>query len=240
MGTSIMNIQLPESQLTRIADDIIVIDDFVPEVITNILMEKVWRFDWPWFYLQDTTYRDKYNDANKPTWDDGFSTLLYVRAEPGDDGHEGPGKDKPFIYKAQQYYDDVYPILSHMEFTLGLPMETLKRVKTNLNTTAPTSTPFEPHIDVTKYQTWTGLLCLNDSDGPTVIYNQKKPKDILTARGALDWYREHKDEFEILCEVQPKKGRFVLFDGDYYHSGTRPSQHKNRVNLNINWYKEMP
>lgn len=233
-----MKIQMPENQITKIADDIIVIEDFVPEIILNILMEKVWRFDWPWFYLQDTTYRDKYNDSNKPTWDDGFSTLLYVRAEAGDDGHEGD--EKPFIYKAFPYYDDVYPILSHMEFTLGLTMDTLKRVKVNLNTTALTSEPFEPHIDVTKYSTWTGLLCLNDSDGPTVIYDKKKPEGILTAKGALDWYRENEKDFNVLCEVQPKKGRFVLFDGDYYHSGTRPSQHKNRVNLNINWYKQTP
>jgi hypothetical protein len=238
MGEFCMRIQLPESQLTRITDDIIVIDDFIPDPIIDILVNKLWQYDWPWFYLQDTTYRDKYTDNNAPTWDDGFSTLLFVRAEPGDDGHVDP--DKPFIFKANPYYDFVFPILSHMEFTLGLTIDQLKRAKVNLNTTALTSDPFEPHIDVPKYKTWTGLLCLNDSDGPTVIYDKKKPEHLLTAGESLQWYKENKDTFDILAEVQPKRNRFVLFDGDYYHSGTRPSKHKNRINLNINWYKEKP
>lgn len=229
---------MPEEQITRVTDDVIIIDDFIPPPILEIFVHRVNQWDWPWFYLQDTTYRDKYTETNAPTWDDGFSTLLFVRAEPSDDGYEGNGK--PFIFKADKYYDIVFPILSHMHFTLNMPMENLKRVKTNLSTTALTSDPFEPHIDVPKYKTWTGLLCLNDSDGPTVIYDKKKPEDILTANETLHWYKVHKDEFKVLAEVEPKKNRFVLFDGDYYHSGTRPSKHKNRFNLNINWYKEAP
>lgn len=230
-----MKIHLPKSQITQVADDVIIIDDFVPDVILDILANAMNTYDWPWFYLQDTTYKDKYNESNMPTWDDGFSTLLFVRGDIGDPGLADPSK--PFVYRANKMYDAVHPILLHIESVLGLPIESLKRVKTNLNTTALTSDPFEPHIDVPMYKTWTGLLCLNDSDGPTVIYDKKKPEEIITASGSLEWYRDNKDSVNILTEVHPKKNRFVLFDGDYYHSGTRPSKHKNRFNLNINWYK---
>lgn len=233
-----MKILSPALQVTHLTDDIIVIDDFIPNIILDRFLDSITQWDWPWFYMQDTTYRNKYNNSNNPTWDDGFSTLLYLRAEVGDEGYAGA--EEPFIFKANPYYKNVHPLLSHMEFTLGLQIDTIKRVKANLTTTSITSDPFEPHIDVPKYDTWTGLLCLNDSDGPTIIYDKKKPNTIFTANESLEWYRTHKDEFNILAEIHPVKNKFVLFNGDYFHSGTRPCKHKNRLNLNLNWYKQLP
>jgi hypothetical protein len=229
-----MNIHT-NAEVTKIADDIYVIDEFVPEPILDILVNKVWTYDWPWCYLQDTTYRDKHTDTNTPTWDDGFSTLLYLRAEVGEPGLEDP--TKPLTFHRDQLWDYAYPIMSFLETSLELPISKLKRVKVNLSTASLSSDPFEPHIDVPLYQTWTGLLCLNDSDGPTVIYNQKLHNDFTTSTEALRWYNDNKRDFDIIAEVHPKKGRFILFDGRYYHSGSRPSKHKNRINLNINWYK---
>lgn len=228
-----MNINLPESQITRIADDIIIIDDFMPEALLQIIDEIVYSHEWPWFYLEDTTYRAKHNNRNQPTWDDGFSTLIYVHVNAGDPDNN---TDKEFIFKSP-FYNYFQPMFSHIDFVLGFPIDKLKRAKVNLNTTSISDEPFEPHIDVPRCDTWSGLLCLNDSDGPTVIYKNKCPDEIDEAMDALKYYREHSEEFEIIAEVQPKRGRFVLFDGRYFHSGTRPMKHKNRININFNWYK---
>lgn len=215
----------------NLPSDIQVIDDFCPEVLLDILTQKINQFDWPWYYLQDTTYRIKYNDENKATWDEGFSTLLYVKAEKDDQGNTTGD-----VYKFKSpFFDVVFPILSHCEFITGMKVDKLKRVKVNLNTTSISNEPFEPHIDIPKYDVTTGLLYLNDSDGPTVIYDVKCPDEITDAVEALEYYRNNKDNMKVLAEIAPKKNRFILFNGRYFHSGSRPINHKSRFNLNINW-----
>lgn len=217
----------------NLPNDIKVFDDFIPEPILYRLLDRMYTFDWPWFYLQETTYRLKYNDENKATWDEGFSTLLYVKAEADDDGNN---TGNVYEYKSE-LYQFAEPIISHCSFALNLN-NNLKRVKVNLNTSSINDDPFEPHLDIPKYNTWTGLLCLNDSDGPTYLYDTKCPDDIRDAKTALEWYRENKDNINILAKIKPKKNRFILFDGRYFHSGSRPVNFKSRYNLNINWVKD--
>ena len=35
--------------------------------------------------------------------------------------------------------------------------------------------------------------------------------------------------------IAPKKNRFVLFDGLYYHTSTNPIENENRVVINMNF-----
>ena len=75
--------------------------------------------------------------------------------------------------------------------------------------------PF-PHIATIFY--------LNDSDGNTVIYNEKFEKE-----GDTD------SELTIQREIEPKENRLVVFDGLYIHTGHVPTKHNNRVILNSNF-----
>jgi hypothetical protein len=58
------------------------------------------------------------------------------------------------------------------------------------------------------------LFYLNDSDGPTYFY-----KD------------EHDD---VIGENMPEKNSAILFEGDQYHSSSRPIKYDRRIVLNIN------
>lgn len=216
--------------------DVKIYDNFVPDVMLDMINTRIDSFEWPWFWLEESTYRSKYTDKNAPTWDEGFSTLVMLRSEKEDEDNE---MNESFIWR-QMFYKTFEPLFLHVEYTLGYKVSRLKRAKVNLNTTAPSVEPFEPHIDIPKYDTVTGLVCLNETDGPTYLYNHICPEHIVGAYEALQWYRDNKDSFECIAAVEPKPGRIIIFDGRRFHSGSRPSKYKKRLNLNINWLKEEP
>ena len=208
-----------------------IIDDFLPEPLFERLYDTVTSFDFPWFYLKDTTYRNKYED-NEALWDDGFSCLIYLKKD------DQKGGTEPFEFKCPAW-DNFVPLLAHCEFALGedYKMSDLVRVKANLSTTSISEEPFEPHVDQPDTALTTAILYLNDSSGPTYIYDNKCPTG-FTTKDALEHYRRTKDDFKLLVAVPPKRNRMVIFDGDYYHSGSRPTTNKMRLNINFNWFKK--
>jgi hypothetical protein len=81
-----------------------------------------------------------------------------------------------------------------------------KQLRNNENCRNPPHVDlFEPHLVVLYY--------VNDSDGDTFLYE----------KGTTD---------NIIQRISPKKGKLVIFDGDYYHSSSPPQ--KNTVRIVIN------
>jgi hypothetical protein len=66
------------------------------------------------------------------------------------------------------------------------------------------------------------LYYVNDSDGPTVIYNEKYPVDNF-------------DDLSVNQMIYPKAGKAILFDGDRYHSSSAPVETSQRFVININF-----
>ena len=62
-----------------------------------------------------------------------------------------------------------------------------------------------PHIDIVDDH-FVILYYVCDSDGDTIIYNEKVKSDSYT----------------IQKRITPKQGRVVLFDGSYYHTAEQP------------------
>ena len=62
-----------------------------------------------------------------------------------------------------------------------------------------------PHIDIIDDH-FVMLYYVCDSDGDTLIYNERLKSDSYT----------------LQKRVTPKQGRVVLFDGSYYHTGEQP------------------
>jgi hypothetical protein len=69
------------------------------------------------------------------------------------------------------------------------------------------------HVDF-KYPHMVFLYYVNDSDGDTLITNKKYDFSNQTF--------DELDESQIVERVSPRKGRVVIFDGLYYHSGGIP------------------
>ena len=72
-----------------------------------------------------------------------------------------------------------------------------------------------PHVDEENLEHKSCILYLNDSDGDTCFYKKNK----------------------IFKKVSPKKNRVVLFDGNIFHSSSKPVKHQYRIILNINFIK---
>ena len=77
-----------------------------------------------------------------------------------------------------------------------------------------------PHID-TKDDHFVMLYYVCDSDGDTIIYNEKVESENYT----------------IQQRIAPKQGRVVLFDGAYYHTAEQPLNNiRCVVNYNLENY----
>lgn len=57
---------------------------------------------------------------------------------------------------------------------------------------------------------------LADADGPTTLYKQ------TTKDTTPEEIKEGK--YEVLTQIHPKQGRLVVFDGDRYHSSSKPNE----------------
>ena len=82
----------------------------------------------------------------------------------------------------------------------------------------PTNIPKEdvdtPHYDMDAPH-FVMLYYVNDSDGDTIIYNEKTKFDTCHADDEM--------KFTIKKKVSPKQGRVVLFDGIHFHTAEQPN-----------------
>lgn len=75
--------------------------------------------------------------------------------------------------------------------------------------------PLPIHIDQPNKEHDVLIYYANDADGNTVIYNNRERR-------------------RVVKEVEPKKNRFLLFNGDYWHSSFLPERHNVRLVINFN------
>jgi hypothetical protein len=96
------------------------------------------------------------------------------------------------------------------------PFKSLIRSKANLTLKTNHSTAIytTPHIDY-NYDHTVLIYYANDSDGDTVIFEDHKSTKVLEC-------------------IEPKKGRFLTFDGNLYHSAGLNKIYDLRMNLNFN------
>lgn len=90
------------------------------------------------------------------------------------------------------------------------------------NGTPPKNRMF--HIDHPKPH-WVLLYYVNDSEGPTIITKERYPFSSNSLTGIA--------KAETLMEVEPKKGRAVLFHGSHFHDSSVPSKNLRCV-INFN------
>ena len=124
-----------------------------------------------------------------------------------------------------EYFDFFKPLLLSINNTAGGS----GWLRSRLDMTTYTGEPIlhDPHLDFDEFKD-ANISCvfyIGDSDGDTVIYNERKENpDQLRPR-----------EFTIKETVSPKANRLVLFTGNYWHTGHSPANHDRRVILNSNY-----
>lgn len=83
----------------------------------------------------------------------------------------------------------------------------------------------EYHVDYAKPHKVL-LYYVNESDGNTILLKQRYPFSYNKISGLT--------KGDVLQEIEPKKGRVVMFDGSHFHSSTVPSKHLRCViNLDV-------
>jgi hypothetical protein len=115
---------------------------------------------------------------------------------------------------------ELFPLLILLEKETGNSyVDRLLRVKANLITKQPNfpDNYYNPaHVD-DHDSNETLLYYVNDSDGDTILFNEKHGSDSLTIKETCS----------------PKRGRCILFDSSFLHSSTPPRNTEFRAVINF-------
>ena len=128
-------------------------------------------------------------------------------------------------------------IEASVRYALGYAGENIKsilRIRCILNTPADKNYDFGTHIDLNQPHR-TALIYLNDSDGDTVIYNERFSPSLTAFGGNIIIDDDTLPNLTIRQTVTPKANRMIIFDGHLYHSGSTPTTVSRRVAININY-----
>jgi hypothetical protein len=84
-----------------------------------------------------------------------------------------------------------------------------------------------PHIDY-PIDHMVMIYYVNDSDGDTFVFDQRVEN--------LDNIKKL-NKLTVKKRISPKKGRVLIFDGRFLHSGMHPREHNHRIIINFNFLK---
>ena len=198
----------------KLNKDVTVIDDFIDEEyqeqIKNILMgmdsflyeDQQINFDW--YFINDIT--DAFAERHQKR-----SALVheYARPEWGEDEDD-------------EFNNLFVPMLS--EVCKKMDFDNLKIIQGRSFLQFPLNlkdrTPDTPHIDIENKEHIVALYYVCDSDGDTIIYNEREDKG------------EKAESYTIKEKVTPKQGRMVIFDGTLYHTAEQP---KDNIRCVVNY-----
>ena len=179
-----------------------VIDDFVEEDYFNQIQSTV-TGDWQQWYYQSNLVGEYWGAGGLGKH--GFNCWIIQQPNNFVDSYVA-GLMTPLLQEMVQACECKNILRSRLDMTLYSPLD---------NTCPAHVDEVIPHIATVFY--------FNDSDGNTVIYNEKFDKD-----------KGLPEDLTIQKEVEPKANRLVLFDGSYIHTGHTPREHNNRIVLNTN------
>ena len=190
-----------------------VIDDFIDkdyqekiklELLGGVDSKNEHHFsDFPWFYIEDVTASGDNDSQHRPAM-----AHQYVEFD-----EQSPG------ITVSEYHDLFTPLLKKIGLTIGIRNISVLQGRSFLQfPVKEKGEPDLPHIDIMDKIHIVGLYYVVDSDGDTIIYNERKESESYT----------------IKQRVTPKQGRIVIFDGGLYHTAEQPLNNTRCiVNYNI-------
>ena len=185
-------------------NDIYVFDDIIDKdyqnKIKSVLIGQT-RYndeDFPWYYIDDITAAGDYENQKR-----GAFVHDYADYEQGitSDFHDlFIDLIKKSCSKLKIKEVDVLQGRSFLQLPTNIKKEDVD----------------SPHTDMI-FKHFVMLYYVCDSDGDTVIYNEKK----ISEKGLT-----------VQKKISPKQGRVVLFDGAYYHTAEQPN---NNIRCIVNY-----
>ena len=110
-------------------------------------------------------------------------------------------------------------IVDSLKDKFKITYKEIKQTRMNLMMKTEDKRVSPPHYDFKDDNIDTMIYYINDSDGNTVFYTDETATTIIQ-------------------EVEPKKGRIVIFPSKTLHAGNRPKEHDIRIVINFNMVKE--
>ena len=180
---------------------ITVIDDFIDiDYQEKIKRELIGGFDsnknyhdsdFPWFYIEDVTAAGDSDSQHRPGL--GHQYVEFDDVSPG--------------IVVSEHHELMVPMLRKVGFTVGIRDVKVLQGRSFLQFPVKERGEIDlPHIDICNKIHIVGLYYVMDSDGDTVIYNERKESETYT----------------IKERVSPKQGRMVIFDGGLFHAAEQP------------------
>lgn len=178
-----------------------VVDNFAPQDYFELIQNHVLSSDQQWYYQSNISVLGR-----KSLGKHGFNCHVVL------DGQMVAS------YEAGLLTD----LLNKMK--IGIGCKNILRSRLDMTVYTPGGMRCDPHVDSIKPHVAT-IFYLNDSDGNTVIFNEKFDESTKITES----------ELTVQKEIEPKSNRLVIFDGHYIHTGHVPAHHNNRVILNSNF-----
>ena len=183
--------------------EVYVIDDFIDiqyqEDIKRILIGdyNYKNKSFPWYYTSDVTAAGDEGNQNRPALSHVY--VEYVEGKP-------TGKKATIFHHL--FLDMLKKVCKDMNIKNINVLQGRSFLQFPLNLKDKIADT--PHIDMEDREHLVALYYVCDSDGDTLIFNEREQsKNGLTV-------------YTIKKRVTPKQGRIVLFDGSLYHTAEQP------------------
>jgi len=193
-----------------------VLDNILPAQEFKNLHDEIMQFDFPWHYGRVAKESETVVNLHQ---------FAFV---------------KPVILDGALIYDPHGIIERSVRMALhyaGEKITSILRVRCIMNTVADNNYDFGYHVDHTVPHR-TALIYLNDSDGDTVLYNERYVPSLAMVERDKYITQATPPKLTICETVSPRANRMLIFEGLRYHSGYTPTLVPRRVAININYTTE--
>jgi len=210
-------------QIKNIKDEILVIDNLVPQSFQDAIIQRVQGDQhFPWFLLHRIGHPDHFDITNTPKYKDPNITDDVGLFHMAYDG----SVTSPF-------YDFFRSILEFFSEKTNIQVGELLRIRlryTHKGNNHDETKYAAPHVDFNSSQPYSTLIYyVDDSDGDTIIFDK-------IFNPTEDVYNPVLSEpLPELLRVTPTKGTGLFFNGHRYHAGNYPINHSYRIVINFDF-----
>lgn len=184
-------------------DKIRIIENVFAKDLQDHIEDYVTKNTFPWFYQKDISVDDHSLDDKNYFPSAGFTHVALDRGYINSEHFQSGINFEKMVVELASIFE--------------VQLDNIIRVKLNFTTPVPgyqSNNYCSPHTDFEEPH-WVFLYYINDSDGDTIFFDNKK-------------------DLNIIKRITPKKGTCVLFNGEIYHTQSNPITSISRLNININ------